>query len=167
MKRMVVLASVAALALMGCQQNGAKDNATGGTAAMNGSVEGDDAKAAITAAEADMLAAFKAKDAAKLTSHYASDAVLAVPERTVKGIEAITKANADDFKDPAFALDFTNERTDVSGDLGYTSGSFKVTYTDAKTKQVANGQGTYVTVFKKQADGSWKVVADIATPTAS
>jgi len=165
MKLMVVMASVVALALTGCQQYGAKDNATGGSAAMNGAAEGGDASAAVTAAEADMLAAFKAKDAAKLTSHYASDAVLAVPGRTVKGGEAIAKANAEDLKDPAFSLDFTNERTDATGDLAYTSGSYKVTYTDTKTKKVVNGQGTYVTVFKKQADGSWKAVADIATPT--
>ena len=167
MKRMVVIASVVALALTGCQQYGAKDKAAGDAAAMNGAAAGEDASAAVTAVEADMLAAFTAKDAAKLTSHYASDAVLAVPERTVKGIEAITKANAEDFKDPAFALSFTNERTAASGDLAYTTGSFKVTYTDPQTKKVMNGQGTYVTVFKKQADGSWKVVADIATPTQS
>jgi uncharacterized protein (TIGR02246 family) len=165
MKRMVVMASVAALTLMGCQQYGAKDNATGGAAAMNGAAESGDSSAAVTAAEADMLAAFKAKDAAKLSSHYASDAVLAIPGRTVKGADAITKADADDLKDPAFALDFINERTDASGDLAYTTGSYKVTYTDAKTKKVVNGQGTYVTVFKRQADGSWKAVADIATPT--
>ena len=91
--------------------------------------------------------------------------MLAVPERTVKGAEAIAKANDEDLKDPAFKLDFTNEKTDTSGDLAYTSGSFKVTYTDAKTKQPVDGAGTYVTVFKKQADGTWKVVADIATPT--
>ena len=162
MKRMVVIASVLPLALTGCQQYGAKGNAAGGNAAMNGAAE---AGPAVTGAEADMLAAFKAKDAAKLTSHYATDAVLAIPGRTVKGTDAITKANADDLKDPAFSLDFTNERTDSSGDLAYTSGSYKVTYTDTKTKKVVNGQGTYVTVFKKQADGSWKAVADIATPT--
>jgi uncharacterized protein (TIGR02246 family) len=158
MTRMILMASAVAFALAGCQQYGARNDAAGGTAAMNGSA----GSAAVTAVEADMLAAFKAKDAAKLTSHYASDAVLAVPERTVKGSEAIAKANAEDLKDPAFSLDFTNERTDSSGDLAYTSGSFKVTYTDIKTKKVVNGQGTYVTVFKKQADGSWKAVADIA-----
>jgi uncharacterized protein (TIGR02246 family) len=164
MKNTVLMASVVALALAGCQQYGARGNAAGGTAAMNGAAEGD-SSAAVTAGEADMLAAFKAKDAAKLTSHYASDAVLAIPGRTVKGGDAIAKANSEDLKDPAFALDFTNERTDASGDLAYTTGSFKVTYTDSKTKKVVNGQGTYVTVFKKQADGSWKAVADIATPT--
>jgi uncharacterized protein (TIGR02246 family) len=166
MKRMVVITSMVALALAGCQQYGAKDKGASDAAAINGASEAGDATAAVAAVEADMLAAFKAKDAAKLTSHYAADAVLAVPERTVKGVDAIAKANADDLKDPAFALDFTNERTDVSGDLAYTSGSFKVTYTDTETKKAVNGQGTYVTVFKKQADGSWKVVADIATPTA-
>jgi len=166
MTRTILMASAVALALTGCQQYGAKDNNAGATAAMNGAAEGGEASAAIKAVEADMLAAFKAKDAAKLTSHYASDAVLAVPERTVKGGDAIAKANAEDLKDPAFSLDFTNERTDAAGDLAYTTGSFKVSYTDSKTKKVVNGQGTYVTVFKKQADGSWKVVADIATPTA-
>src|SRR5258707_4234676 len=165
MIRTILMGSAVAVALTGCQQYGAKDNTTGGTAAMNGAAEGSDASAAVTAAEADMLAAFKAKDDAKLTSHYASDAVLAIPGRTVKGGEAIAKANAEDLKDPAFALDFTNERTDTSGDLAYTTGSFKVTYTDSKTKKVVNGQGTYGTVFKKQADGSVKAVTKIATPT--
>ena len=36
---------------------------------------------------------------------------------------------------------------------------------DPKTKQPVDGAGTYVTVFKKQADGTWKAVADVATPT--
>jgi len=161
MTRTILMASAVAFALAGCQQYGAKGNAAGNAAV----ADAGDASAAVTAVEADMLAAFKAKDAAKLTSHYASDAVLAVPERTVKGGEAIAKANAEDLKDPGFSLDFTNARTDASGDLAYTTGSFKVTYTDPKTKKVVNGQGTYVTVFKKQADGSWKAVADIATPT--
>jgi uncharacterized protein (TIGR02246 family) len=127
-----------------------------------------DATNAVKNAEAGMLAAFRAKDSTKLTSYYTPDAVLAVPERTVKGTDAIAKANAEDLRDPAFKLDFTNDRTDVasSGDLAYTSGSFNVTYTNSKTKKVEQGKGTYVTVFRKQSDGSWKAVADIATPVA-
>ena len=113
-----------------------------------------------------MLAAFHAKDAAKLSGYYAPDAVLAIPGRTVQGADAIKKANAEDLSDPAFKLDFTNERTDVaqSGDLAYTSGSFQVTFTSTESKKVESQTGTYVTVFRKQADGSWKVAADIATP---
>jgi ketosteroid isomerase-like protein len=36
-----------------------------------------------------------------------------------------------------------------------------MTSTNPKTKKPATDKGKYVTVFKKQADGSWKVVADI------
>lgn len=128
----------------------------------------DAAAAAVKNVEAEMLAAFQAKDAAKLSSHYSSDAILAVPGRTVKGTEAITKANTEDLADPAFALTFANDKTDVasSGDLAYTSGTYSMNYTDPATKAVIKGAGTYVTVFRKQADGSWKAVADIATPGA-
>ena len=166
MNHRILTASVLAIALAatGCKPAG--DTKGNDSAAMNGTADAGDATAAVKAAEAEMLSAFQAKDAAALTSHYAADAVLAVPERTVKGIDAIGKANADDLKDPAFKLNFTNERTDASGDLAYTSGTYTVTYTDMKTKKVVNGGGTYVTVFKKQADGSWKAVADIATPGA-
>lgn len=153
-----------AFATAGCQQSDTT-NGTGGEAAMNGDADAAAAVASVKETEQGMLKAFQAKDAAGLTSYYASDAVLALPGRTVKGSEAILKMNDEDFKDPAFKLDFTNERTDASGDLAYTSGTFRVTYTDDETKQVTNGTGTYVTVFRKQADGSWKAVADVATPT--
>ena len=124
--------------------------------------------AAVKDVEMGMLAAFQAKDAAKLTSYYASDAMIATPGRTVKGTAAVTKANADDLADPGFSLAFVNDKTDVaaSGDLAYTSGTFNVSYTDPKTKAVVKQNGTYVTVYRKQADGSWKAVADIATPGA-
>lgn len=73
---------------------------------------------------------------------------------------------ADDLGDSGFTLTFANEKTDVasSGDVAYTSGTYNVSYTSPQTKKVEKGSGTYVTVFRKQADGSWKEVADIATP---
>ena len=153
---------LSSLPLSACTKPAAQ--ADGAAAAVNT----DAAAAAVKAVEAEMLAAFQAKDAAKLTSHYAPDAMLAVPGRTVKGTEALTKANAEDLADPAFALTFANDKTDVaaSGDLAYTSGTYSVTYTDSATKKVVKGAGTYVTVYRKQADGSWKAVADIATPGA-
>ena len=38
--------------------------------------------------------------------------------------------------------------------------------TDPKTKKVLTVKGKYVTVFKKQADGGWKAVADIGNEGA-
>jgi ketosteroid isomerase-like protein len=59
-------------------------------------------------------------------------------------------------------MSLSNEKTEVagSGDLGYRPGTFKITYTNPQTKQAENSAGTYLTVFRKQADGSWKMVAD-------
>jgi ketosteroid isomerase-like protein len=43
-----------------------------------------------------------------------------------------------------------------SGELGFTYGTFKITPTARDTVIY----GTYVSVWKKQADGSWKLVLD-------
>ena len=79
----------------------------------------------------------------------------------MKGIEAINKAIADDLSDPAFKLTFHNDKTDVasSGDLAYTTGTYTVSYAEPKTKKVQQESRSYVTVFRKQADGQWKAVA--------
>jgi ketosteroid isomerase-like protein len=50
-----------------------------------------------------------------------------------------------------------------SGDLGYSAGTYKLTVTDPATHKPINDHGNYVTTFRKQADGTWKAVADIAT----
>ena len=50
-----------------------------------------------------------------------------------------------------------------AGDLAYTQGVYTLIVTDRKTKKPVTEKGTYVTVYKKQADGSWKAVADMAT----
>lgn len=160
--KLLVSGSIAlTLLLAGCEQAGppAERGAAADTTA---------ATEAVNRTEQEMLAAFQAKDAAKLSSYYTPDAVLATPGRPAsKGSEAVSKALTEDFSDPNFKLSFANEKTEVagSGDVAYTHGSFNVTYTNPQTKQAENGSGTYITVFKKQADGSWKVAADVATPS--
>ena len=160
-RKLLIPGSIAlALLLGGCEQPGPAPEA--GSAADTGA-----ATEAVNKTEQEMLAAFQAKDSAKLASYYAPDAVLATPGRAAaKGSEAVAKALGDDFADPNFKLGFTNEKTAVagSGDLAYTYGSFNITYTNPQTKQPETASGSYVTVFKKQDDGSWKVAADVATP---
>jgi len=46
------------------------------------------------------------------------------------------------------------------GDLGYTWGTYEFRTRDAEDKPVTR-HGKYVTVWKKQRDGSWKFVMDI------
>ncbi|MCX6635202.1 MAG: DUF4440 domain-containing protein, partial [Acidobacteria bacterium] len=47
-----------------------------------------------------------------------------------------------------------------SGDVAYSHGTYAMTMNDAKGKPV-NDKGKFVTVYRKQPDGKWKVVADI------
>jgi uncharacterized protein (TIGR02246 family) len=111
----------------------------------------------------EILAALQAKDAAKVASYYAPDAVLATPGRpAARGGEAVSKAIRNDIADPNFKISVSDEKTEVagSGDLAYRRVSLKVTYTNPQTKQAENAAATNLSVFRKQADGSWKVVED-------
>jgi ketosteroid isomerase-like protein len=50
-----------------------------------------------------------------------------------------------------------------SGDLGYTVGSYTITRTDEKGSAIV-GTGKYLTVWRLQKDGSWKVEFDTGVP---
>ena len=50
-----------------------------------------------------------------------------------------------------------------SGDLGYTVGSYTITRTDEKGSAI-QGTGKYLTVWRLQKDGSWKVEFDTGVP---
>ena len=106
-----------------------------------------------------------AKDAAKLVAHYTDDAVLMVPAMpALQGAAAIQKALTEMVADPALSLKFQAGRVELakSGDLAYTQGTYTLTVTDPATKKPITDKGSYVTVYKKQADGSWKAVQDAA-----
>jgi len=109
---------------------------------------------------------FEAKDVDKLVAHYTDDAVLMNPgSPSVSGKDAIRAALKGMVSDPALTLKFEASRIDTSksGEFGFTQGAYSMTMTDPGTKKVINDKGSYVTVYKKQADGSWRAVDDIAT----
>ena len=117
----------------------------------------------------EILAALQAKDSAKLISYYAPDAVLVTPGRPpARGSEAVSKAIRNDIADPKFKISVSDEKTEVagSGDLAYHRGTLNITYTNPQTKQAENAAATNLTVFRKQADASWKVVEDFEVRAA-
>lgn len=92
------------------------------------------------------------------------DAVMFGREGTSRGKAQIREAMAAAFATPGFRFTWTPIRAEVSNDgqLGYSYGQY-----DRRVKN-PEGQdnvkaGTYVTVWKKQKDGSWKVLADFGT----
>jgi uncharacterized protein (TIGR02246 family) len=116
-------------------------------------------------ADVQLNKAFDSKDSAKILAAYADDAVLMNPgSPAAKGKQAIGSALTAMVGDPAFALKFEADRVEVSksGDMGYTQGHFTLAVTDPATKKPMQDHGSYVTVFKKGADGAWKAVSDIA-----
>jgi ketosteroid isomerase-like protein len=81
------------------------------------------------------------------------------------GITAVSADIRQMVADPALSLKFQSSKIDVakSGDLGYTQGIYTMTMTDPASKAIIHDHGTYVTTYRKQPDGTWKAVADIAT----
>ena len=63
---------------------------------------------------------------------------------------------------PQLLLEWHPVKVDVaaSADIAYSVGTWRMTGTDAKGGKVSL-TGKYLTVWKKQADGSWRAVADI------
>ena len=61
---------------------------------------------------------------------------------------------------PGFGLAWqaTSAEVAASGDIGYTIGTFELTVDQDGTAMLTEGK--YVTVWHKQADGSWKVQVD-------
>jgi len=119
---------------------------------------------AIKDGEATWVKDWQAKDADKITSHYAPDAVLLITGMpAMKGTDAIKSGLGGMLKDPHLSLTFSPNLVVVakSDDIAYTQGVYTMTYTEPKTGLTLIEKGKYVTVYKKQDDGTWKAVEDI------
>jgi len=127
-----------------------------------------DTRAADAQAIRDLMmtssAASASKNYDKFFEFYDPDASVLMPDMpTVTGLPAIKAALQSAFADPNFSLDIQIAKVEVAkaGDYGYAQGTFAQKSTNPKTKKVEAQEGKWVTVFKKETDGSWKAVADI------
>jgi uncharacterized protein (TIGR02246 family) len=131
----------------------------------NAAASPDSIKQAIKADETKWNKDVKAKDTEALAGHYADDAYFVPPGAApADGSTAIRQFYANALTDPAIDVQIASDNVDVaaSGDLAYSRGHYSEKYTDKKTGKVMTGSGTYLTVYKKQDDGSWKIVQDFA-----
>lgn len=153
MKRLAALLGATAIALMATACNKLADTH-------------DADMQAIKDSETQWNQDWQSKAADKIAAHYADDAVLMVPGMApTVGKDAILSSLKQMVADPAMSLKFHASVVEVakSGDLGYTQGSYTLTVSDAQTKQLINDHGSYLTTYRKVADGTWKAVSDIAT----
>ena len=112
---------------------------------------------------------YQARDVDKAVAHYSNDAAVANPGMALASDEVSRKMAISQFlSDPSMKVTFASDRVGVaqSGEMAYTRGHYAIETTDPKTKKAKTDTGSYLTVWKKQADGSWKAVEDFVTPGA-
>ena len=118
---------------------------------------------AIRVAVIEWSKAAQAKDVNKAVSFYADDAMQFVDKGPfVKGKDNIRTGWEQMLALPGPGLTFATTGVEVarSGDMAYEYGTYDFATADKKGK-IIDEKGKYVLVWKKQADGSWKVAADI------
>ena len=99
-----------------------------------------------------------AKDLDKTVSFYADDAVVLPPNQaavtTKDGIRNLWKGFLESLTD----ISWKTSRVEMakSGDMGCLIGTYEMTMKDG-----SKDKGKYCEVWKKQADGKWKVSADM------
>lgn len=144
----------AALTAAGCS------NPPGGGAAAPDTRTADEAT--IRAATTGMEQSVSAKDLDKIVADYEDNAVLFAPKAPATvGKAAIHDAWQGLLMVPGLKMTLKVAAIDVSrsGDLAVERGSFAVDTTD-KDGKPSTENGHLVMVWRKQADGSWKILAD-------
>jgi uncharacterized protein (TIGR02246 family) len=118
---------------------------------------------AVKDVEAAAVKDMATKDPDKFASYFAEDGCALYPGAGILcGKAAVKAAIAPYLADPNFSYTSQSTRAMASkgGDMVYLQGTYTMTMSNPKTKKPMTDKGKYLTVFTKQADGSWKAVAD-------
>jgi len=109
------------------------------------------------------IEAFVSGNADHMVSAYSADASLMFPNSPILQGEDLRTAIRALAADPNFSIQFSTDRVEVakSGEIGYNRGTYTMTMSDLDTKKVLREKGKYVTIYSRQADGSWKMMEDI------
>jgi uncharacterized protein (TIGR02246 family) len=148
-----------ALSLAACDRTASPTNGSAATAE-SATADAEAVKQAFATFNADIAA----RNVDAIKAHYASDAVMVIPgQAPFTGIDAITADYTAYAADPAGKYAPGAETTTISsgGDMAYGEVNYQTTFTNPKTKAVETQDRYNLTVYKKQPDGSWKVVRDV------
>ena len=119
-------------------------------------------ESAVRDADAQWAKTAGANDLDGTVSYYSDDASLLPPNAPVATGKQAIRAVWASLLSPHATVSWQVTKADVarSGDLAYVIGVYQMAPKDAEGKSLAD-HGKLVEVWKKQADGKWKTVADI------
>ena len=102
-------------------------------------------------------------DTAGAFANYAADAVVMLPNQGAwRGADAVRKGFAGFLSQASLkAGHFTTDDVMVLGDVVLETGHYELTLVPKKGKEIKD-KGKYLTAWKRQSDGSWKIVRDIS-----
>lgn len=96
-------------------------------------------------------------------SFFAPDAsILPAKAPIITGIDALREFYRKVWSTPGYSLTWKPLKAELarSGELGYTYGTYERKRRDA-SGQVVTDTGKYMTIWKRQPDGSWKAIVDM------
>ena len=123
----------------------------------------DAERAALIEADRAMFEAYSTSDSSldALMAHFVDDANVLPPDAPIaRGKEESRAIFAALESMPGYSLTWSPSKGDASGDLGYTIGTYRIETQDPEGNLLAI-DGKYMTVWKKQPDGTWKVGVDM------
>ena len=122
----------------------------------------------LEAKNARLAMAMTTGDTATMMSIYADDAILMLADMpAARGREAIARLNAGMFS--AYTVSnaaFTTTDVIVTGDYAIETGAYRMTL-KPRTGPAIPDTGKYVSVWRRDANGSWKMIRDISNSDLS
>lgn len=118
----------------------------------------------LLAADAAWLKAYQQKDPVLCAAFYDEGGAMLAPNRPLlTGKDAIRKFIASSFELENYDIIWHPRQADVShsGELGYTSGSYEMSFSQRSGKLFFD-KGKYLMLWKRQKDGTWKVLFDMS-----
>lgn len=124
---------------------------------------------AIRARETEMLAAIASKDAAAVAAFYAPDAQMFSPGIAHIAPDEIRAAYNGLFADPNGSVQFKSDSMLIpsSGEFVISQGKYIANYSDPKSHQRVSQTGTFINIWSRVEDGSWRIWRDVTTPAPS
>lgn len=124
-----------------------------------------EARSAIDKGNALWIEGWAKGDPAMIASLFADDGVqLTGGGKLIKGRQQIQERQRAAMRgaDPGVKVSVNTTGLWLDGDTAYESGKYKYEYTEKGKPGV--DEGSYVTIWKRQKDGSWKLAMDMGVP---